>query len=129
MKVGSMQLRNMIKRKVEAVAPDSSLREAAHKTNDCHATMLPVCVGRKLVGLITLRDWIVRATAQGCDPRTSAVREIMTREVVYGREDQDVHDAVALMQSEHFSHLPVLDGQGHLKGIVSLDDLLENAMA
>src|SRR5580765_4761614 len=116
-----MQLRNVIKRKVEAVAPGSSLREAAHKMNDSHATMLPVCIGRKLVGLITLRDLIVRATAQGCDPKTSAVREVMTLEVVYGREDQDVHDAVALMQAEHFSHLLVLDQQGRLKGVVTLN--------
>lgn len=122
----SMQLKDVMKKDVEVVAPDTPLREAARKMSVLNLTMLPVCDGSRIVGLLTARDLTIRATAQGCDPRTAQVREVMMLPAVYGREDQNVHQAVDLMQRSQLHCLPVLDRQMRLVGIVSLRDLRGN---
>ncbi len=119
-----MRVRDAIKRRVDAIAPGAPLREAARRMSASDAPVLPVCENGRLVGLITARDLIVRATAQGCDPRTSPVREVMTREVIAAREDLELADAVALMHRHRLSRLPVVDRQHHFVGLVSLADLL-----
>jgi CBS domain-containing protein len=118
-----MQLRYVMNRRVAAVPADTPLREAARQMSAQHVPALPVCDGLTLVGLITPRDLIVRATAQGCDPRTSTVREVMTREVIWAREDQDANEAANLMHRWRLRRLPVVDREMQLVGTVSLDDL------
>jgi len=112
-----------MKRSVAVVTPDTLLQEAAHQMNVHNVRVLPVCEGRRIVGVLTARDLTVRATAQGCDPRTSRVREVMTSPVVCGREGQNVNEAADLMQRWQIARLPVLNRRKHLVGIVSLLDL------
>jgi CBS domain-containing protein len=119
----SMQLKDVMTKDVEVVAPDTPLCEAARKMSVQNTTMLPVSEGLKIVGLLTARDLTIRATAQGCDPRTGQVREVMMLPAVYGREDQHVNQAIDLMQRWQLQRLPVLDRQMRLVGIVSLSDL------
>ena len=118
-----MQVKNVMKRSVEVVAPDTLLHEAARKMSVHNVSVLPVCEGRRIVGLLTARDLTVRATAEGCDPRTSQVREVMMFPAICGREGQNVNEAADLMQKWQLSRLPVLNRQKHLVGMVSLRDL------
>ena len=118
-----MQLRDVMNRNVEFVAPNTLLREAAQRMSVLRSPVLLVCDDRKIVGLITPRDLIVRATAQGCDPRTSTVREVMTREIICGQETQDVTEAAAVMRRHRLSRMPVVDRHRHPVGIVSLAEL------
>lgn len=118
-----MRLRDIMNRNVTALTPNTLLREVIRQMGTMQLRLLPVCEDGKLVGLITLRDLIVRATAQGCDPETSTVHEVMTRQIIYACEDQDVNTAAALMQHYRLSRLPVLDRQGRLVGMVSHGDL------
>jgi len=64
-----------------SLAPDMPLREAAQRMSALGVRMLPVCDGGRVVGVLTLRDITVRATAEGRDPFASKVREVMTRPV------------------------------------------------
>src|ERR1700685_1271381 len=118
-----MQVKNVMKRTVEVVAPDTLLHEAARKMSVHNVSVLPVCEGRRIVGLLTARDLTTRATAQGCDPRTCQVREVMMFPAIWGRESQNVNDAADLMQRWQISRLPVLNRRKQLVGIVSLHDL------
>src|ERR1017187_2809458 len=118
-----MQVKNVMKRSVEVVGPDTLLHEAARKMSVHNVSVLPVCEGRKIVGLLTARDLTVRATAEGCDPRTSQVREVMMFPAICGREGQNVNEAADLMQKWQLSRLPVQNRQKHLVGIVTLRDL------
>ena len=118
-----MQLKDVMKKQVEVVEPDTSLCEAARKMSAHNVSMLPVCDGRRVVGLLTVRDLTIRATSQGCDPHTGRVREVMMLPAVYGREDQDISQAVDLMQRWQLHRLPVLDRRRRLVGVVSLRDL------
>ena len=84
-------------RQVAAVGADTSLGEAARRMRALNFTRLPVCDGPKLVGLITARDLTMRATAEGLDPQTSTVREVMTRRVVCVEEGEDLRQAARIM--------------------------------
>jgi CBS domain-containing protein len=118
-----MQLKNVMDRSVVVVTPDTLLQEAARTMSVHNVSVLPVCEGRKIVGLLTARDLTMRATAQGCDPRTGQVREVMMFPAIYVRESQNVNAASDLMQRWQISRLPVLNRRKHLVGIVSLCDL------
>jgi CBS domain-containing protein len=122
-----MQLKDVMTPGVEVIAPEASIYEAAEKMSHLDVGPLPVCEGERLVGMLTDRDITVRAVAAGRDPRMTPVRDIMTPDVVYGFEDQDVEDAVRLMEQYQIRRLPVLNRSKHLVGMVALGDLAVHA--
>jgi CBS domain-containing protein len=114
-------------RDVEVVNPEATVEEAAEKMKALNVGPLPVCDGQRLVGMITDRDITVRAVAAGLGPDRAKVRDVMTPEVVYAFEDQDVREAERLMQEKQIRRLPILDRDKRLVGIVSLGDLAVDA--
>jgi CBS domain-containing protein len=108
---------------VEVIRPDTSLKEAAAKMRDLAVGSLPICSDGRLLGLLTDRDITVRATAEGCDPTTSHVSEIMSPELAFCFEDQPAEEAAEVMKEHQVRRLPVLDQTGKLVGVVSLGDL------
>jgi len=122
-----MQIKDVMTRGVEVVRPDETLQQAARKMKSIDVGPLPVCDGDRLVGMITDRDIIVRATAEGRDPKTTPVKEAMTPGVVYVFEDQDIEEAALLMRQRQIRRLVVLDNNKRLVGILSLGDLAEDS--
>lgn len=122
-KQSRMQLRDVMHSPVAAIEADTSLSAAARRMRTLNVTRMPVCDGRKLVGLITARDLTMRATAEGLDPQTSTVRELMTRRVICVEEDQDLHKAAAIMRHYNLLLLPVVNRQRRLIGMVYFSDL------
>jgi len=118
-----MQLKEIMTPQVEVVRPDASLQEAAEMMMKLDVGPLPVCDGQRLVGMLTDRDITVRGTAQGRDPKTTQVQEVMTPDVIYCFEDQDVEDAADLMEEHQIRRLVILNRDKKLVGIVSLGDL------
>lgn len=84
---------------------------------------LPVCDGRRLIGMVTDRDITVRATAEARDPDNTLVRDCMSPEVVYCFEDQSAQEAERLMEEKQIRRLPVLTSEKQLAGIIALGDL------
>jgi CBS domain-containing protein len=64
-----MKLKDIMSTEVEIVPPDASIQQAAAKMRSLDVGALPVCDGRRLVGMITDRDITIRATAEGRDPK------------------------------------------------------------
>jgi CBS domain-containing protein len=122
-----MQIRDVMTKGVEVIRPDDTLQLAAQKMKTIDVGPLPVCDGQRLLGMITDRDIIVRATAEGCDPKTTPVRDAMTPEVVYAFEDQDIDEAAQLMKERQLRRLVVLDRNKKLVGILSLGDIAADA--
>jgi CBS domain-containing protein len=118
-----MQLKDVMTPGVEVIAPDASIYEAAEKMSHCDIGPLPVCEGDRLIGMLTDRDITVRAVAAGRDPRTTHVRDVMTPDVVYGFDDEEVQDAARLMAQYQIRRLPVLNRSKQLVGMVALGDL------
>jgi len=118
-----MQLREIMTHEVEVIHPDATLQEAAQKMKGLDVGPLPVCTGKRLEGMLTDRDITVRAVAEGRDPRTTKVQEVMTSEVVCAFEDQDITEAARLMEECQIRRVVVLNRDKQLVGIVSLGDL------
>jgi CBS domain-containing protein len=118
-----MKLTDIMTSQVTTVEPDSSLRDAAALMADLNLGSLPVFDGHALHGFITDRDIACRAVARGLDPTRTAVREVMTPHVVCCHEDDPIVHAAALMRGKRIRRVVLLDGHGHLAGIVSLADL------
>ena len=118
-----MQLKEVMTRNVEVIGPEATLADAASRMDALDVGPLPVCENDRLVGMITDRDITVRATAMGEDPKTTRVRDAMTRDVLCCHEDDDVREATRLMERNQVRRLPVLNREDRLVGIVSLADL------
>jgi CBS domain-containing protein len=122
-KEADMKISEIMTRDVEVAAPGDTLRSAAQLMADLDVGVLPVTDDGQLVGMITDRDITVRAVAEGKDPRTTRVREVMTEEVIYGFEDQEIDDAIRVMEQKQIRRLLVMNRDKRLVGIVSLGDL------
>jgi CBS domain-containing protein len=85
--------------------------------------MLPVIEDNQLVGAVTDRDITIRAIADGRDPASVKVRDVMTTDMAYCYEDQDIEEAARLMERRQIRRLPVLNRSQHLVGILSLGDI------
>ena len=107
----------------ETVRPDATLQEAAETMRRLDIGPLPVCDGTKVLGVLTDRDITVRATAEGRDPFTTLVRDVMTSDVLYVYEDQHLEEATRVMEQNQVRRLIVLDREKNLAGILSLGDV------
>lgn len=118
-----MQVKDVMTHNPEVVRSDTLLQEVAEKMSTLEIGVLPVCDGDRVIGLLTDRDLTVRAIAAGCDPTMIQVCDVMTTNVIYCFEDQDIVEAAALMEAQQVRRLLVLNHDQRLVGIVSLDDL------
>jgi len=118
-----MQIKQIMTTGVEVIRPDETLQEAARKMRSIDVGPLPVCDGDRVLGMITDRDIVLRATAEGLDPRTTPVEEAMTPAIVYCYQDQDIEEAAVLMKERQLRRLVVLDRDKKLVGILSLGDI------
>ena len=84
---------------------------------------VPVVHNGNLVGIFSERDLMRRVVAQGCDPRSTCMAEVMTDDPLTVSTNADLENCMALMRRHGFRHLPVCH-EGHLVGIVSLRDIL-----
>jgi len=119
-----MQVKDIMTSGVECIRPSASLQEAARKMRDLDVGLLPICgVNDRLAGMITDRDIAVRAVADGRDVKTARVQDVMTPEVTWCFEEQDVSEAANIMKDNQIRRLVVLNRNKRLVGIVSLGDL------
>ncbi len=107
---------------VKIADPSRTIQDAAKlmEKNDCGS--LPVGEGDRLVGMITDRDIVIRAVAAGL-PASTPIRDIMSRELKYCFEDDEIEDVAENMSDIQMRRLPVLNSKKRIVGIVSLGDL------
>jgi CBS domain-containing protein len=111
-------------RDVRLASPAQTIREAARMMADIDAGAVPVGENDRLVGMITDRDIAVRAVAQGKGPDTP-VREVMSKDVKYCYEDEDLEHVAQNMGELQVRRLPVVNRDKRLVGIVSLGDIAQ----
>ena len=119
-----MQVKEIMSAGVECIQPSATLREAAQRMRDLDIGPLPVCgEDDRLAGIITDRDIAIRGVAEGLDPSTAVVRDVMTPKIIYCFEDQDISEAARMMEDHQVRRLVVLNDEKRLVGILSLGDL------
>jgi CBS domain-containing protein len=117
-----MQVNEAMTSDVKVASPNQTICDAARMMAQIDAGVLPVGENDRLVGMITDRDIAIRAVGAGKGPQTP-IREIMSREVMYCFEDDELDDVVANMADIKVRRLPVLDHDKRLIGILSLGDI------
>ena len=125
-----MRVNEVMSRDVKVASPTDTLQQVATLMADLDAGAIPVAENDRLVGMVTDRDIAIRGDARGCDPRQTAVREVMTAEKVkYCFEDEEVEQVARNMAEQQLRRLPVLNRDKRLIGIVSLGDISAGAKA
>lgn len=104
-------------------APNDTLAEASAKMWQQQTGSLLIMEGSSLKGIVTERD-VLRAVAEGNDPKACNISEVMTPDPVTIDPETNLHDAAKIMFDKWFRHLPVVDSQRNVVGIISLRDLM-----
>ena len=109
-----------------AVPVEATVADAIHKMLDYHVGAVGV-VDRegRVAGIFTERDVLRKLSLTGLNPDTTPVRDLMTTPVEMATQETGAGEAMATMVERHFRHLPVVDGNGKLLGILSIRNLLE----
>lgn len=103
-------------------APDDTLAEASAKMWRQQTGSLLIMEESRLIGIVTERD-VLRTIGEGKDPKTVSLRDVMTSDVVTVEAGRSIREAAQIMFDKWFRHLPVVDGDGNVVGIISLRDL------
>lgn len=103
----------------------ATVLDAVKAMVDGNVGSLIVTEGGQLAGIVTERDYLRRVTLEGRDERTTPVREIMSAPFVYIALDATIDECMAIMTERRFRHLPVLDDDRELVGIVSIGDVVK----
>jgi CBS domain-containing protein len=123
-----MKVSEAMTRDVSLATPGQTICDAARMMADCDAGSLPVSENDRLVGVITDRDIAIRAVAEHKSPDTT-VAEVMSREVLYVYDDEDIEQVAQNMREQQVRRMPVVNRDKRLVGIVSLGDLARSTDA
>ncbi len=118
-----MKIRDVMTRKVQTVAADATLEDAARIMRDEEVGLLPVYEGTTLAGVVSDRDLIVRGIATGLDPRNTRVWAVMSWGAQTCHADWSLEEAAAAMERQRVTRLVVVGPDGSLQGLLSLSDL------
>src|ERR671918_2313747 len=117
-----MRVSEAMTRDVRVANPGQTIRDVAKIMAEIDAGAVPVGENDRLVGMITDRDIAIRAVAAGKGPDTP-VREVMSEEVKYCFDDEDLEHVAQNMSDIQMRRLPVVNRDKRLVGIVSLGDV------
>jgi CBS domain-containing protein len=118
-----MKVKDMMHKGVECVSPDTTVNKVAMKMKELDVGAIPIAKDGKLVGMITDRDITIRCVAGNEDMGKVKAKDVMTQGIVYCRDNEDVEDAVRIMEGKQIRRLPVLDESMKMVGMVSLGDI------
>jgi CBS domain-containing protein len=122
-----MKLKEIMTSEVEVIHPNDTLQTAASKMHDRDIGFLPVCDGDRLIGVLTDRDLITRALAEGMESKAILGRDLVTSPAIYCFDDQSVDEAAKLMHDNQIRRLVILSRDKRMVGVVSLGDLAISA--
>ena len=108
---------------VRVVTPDDTVQQATRLMRDEDTGILPVGEGDRLVGVVTDRDVTLRLVAEGKDPTRTKVREVMSQDLKYVFEDEDLEHVAGNMAEQQVRRMPVVNRNKRLVGVVSIGDL------
>ncbi len=119
----SERVADVMSREVKLVGPDDNVRQVAQMMREADTGILPVAENDRLIGVLTDRDVAVRLVAEGRDPRQTKVRDVMSADIRYVFEDEDLEHVAENMAEQQVRRLPVMNRQKRLVGVVSLGDI------
>ncbi len=118
-----MLIRDIMQTKVQLVELKTPIKEVAQMMREGDFGIVPVQENEKMVGMITDRDIVLRCVAEDKSPSECMARDVMTDEVLYCYDDQNIEDLSRTLSENKVRRMPVVNRDKRLVGIVSLSDL------
>ncbi|MCK9388603.1 MAG: CBS domain-containing protein [Sulfuritalea sp.] len=112
-----------------SVSPDSTVLSGLELMAKHGIGAVLVMRDERLVGIFSERDYARKVVLLGKSSRETPMSDIMTTKVFYGRPEQTIDEAMALMTDRHIRHMPVMDADQHVIGVISLGDLVQETMS
>ena len=117
------RIRDIMTSNPQTVEPSKTVVDAARIMKQEDAGVVPVTENGRLTGMVTDRDIAIRVVAEGKDPQSTAVREVVSKNLVTIDPQQDLDEALRLMAQHQVRRLPVVEEDGRLVGIVAQADV------
>jgi len=122
-----MQVSEVMSKEVVTVTPDASMKEITKKMMQRDCGCVVVVKDDRLVGMITDRDIALRCIANEHDPVKTSAKDVMTSDILYCKDTDDVDAVARNMMDNKVRRLPVINAEKRLVGIVSLGDLASHS--
>lgn len=119
----AQDIRDVMTPNPASVSEKDSVKRAAEIMKREDAGVVPVVDGRKIIGIVTDRDIVVRVIAEGKDCANAKVNDVMSRQVRTVKEDTPITEVLQLMSREQIRRVPVTNANNELVGIVSIGDI------
>jgi CBS domain-containing protein len=116
------KIREVMTSKPIAMPATASVQQAAERMREAGIGDVIVMEGSQICGIVTDRDLVVRAIAQGCDPHSTTVADVCSRDLATVSPDDQIGSAIRLMRDKAVRRLPVVEA-GRLVGVLSIGDL------
>ena len=116
-------------KKLAAIAPEQSVLRALEIMAENDVGALLVLDGKRLEGVFSERDYARKVILQGKASKSTKVSEVMSGKVAYVTLNRTVEECMAIMTEKHFRHLPVLDDENNVVGIVSVGDMIKEMIS
>jgi CBS domain-containing protein len=117
------QVRDVMTANPTTVTDSDSVLDVARIMRDQDTGVVPVVSGKKIIGLVTDRDIVVRVIAEGKEIKNARVSEVMTKQVRTVNEDASVREVLDMMSGAQIRRVPVVNRNNELVGIVSMKDI------
>jgi CBS domain-containing protein len=117
------KIRDVMTPNPRTIEPSTPIAEAARLMRDEDVGPLPIVEGQRIVGILTDRDIVVRAIAEGKDPQSTTAGDVASKQLVTVDPEQRLDEAARLMAKHQVRRLPVCDEDGRLAGIVAQADV------
>ena len=111
--------------KICSLSKGQTIREAAKLMTELNIGAAPVLEGDKIVGMFSERDILKRVVAKDLDVNTCEIDDVMSSPVITITEDEKLHAALYIMTDQRIRHLPIVDKDGKMVGIVGIRGLLQ----
>jgi CBS domain-containing protein len=122
-----MKVREAMHKGVQWVSPETKVSELAKLMRDHDIGAIPIGENDRLIGMVTDRDIVCRALADGSDASQLTARQIMTPGIAFCRDEEELAEAVRIMEARRVRRLPVIDGEKRMVGLLSIGDVAHTA--
>lgn len=113
---------------IVTLAPQMNVLEAVRLMSSVPVGAAPVLEGKDIVGLFSERDLMVRVVAEQLDPETLTIEEVMTTSPITASFDDPKEVAMKIMLDKKCRNLPILGDDGHILGVLTMQDLMEEVL-
>lgn len=120
-----MSLIQLARRPAIVAKNDDSVLCAVRKMDEQNIGAIAVMKGEFLIGIFTERDLMKRIVIQGLNPETTTVEQVMTPNPFTLNINRSLREAFSYMTQNHLRHIPIIDNEGQLAGMLSIRHLMQ----